>query len=73
MNGGQSARITLPDQRYVIPSCQVLDRPALEGGPSGLDFSNSSDRFQTVNIAVTSTTNRPAMGRGPSACAQKLC
>jgi hypothetical protein len=73
MNGGQSARITLTDQRSVIPSCHVPDRPVLEGGPSGLDFSDNSDRFQTVNIAVTGTTDRPAMGHGSSACAQKLC
>jgi hypothetical protein len=43
------------------------------GGPSGLDFSDSSDRFQTVDIVVTSTEDRPAIGRGPSACAEKLC
>jgi hypothetical protein len=67
MNGRQSARITLTDQRSVISSCQVPDRPALVGGPSGLDFSDSSDRFQTINIAVTGTTDRPVMGRGPSA------
>jgi hypothetical protein len=73
MNGGQSARITLTDQRSIFPSCQVPDRPALEGGPSGLDFSDSSDRFQMVNIAVTGTTDRLAMGRRPFACAQKLC
>jgi hypothetical protein len=73
MNGGQFARIILTDQRSVIPSCQVSDRPALEGEPSGLDFFDSSDRFQTVNIVVTSTADRPTMGRGPSACAQKLC
>ena len=73
MNGGQSARVTLIDQRSVIPSCQVPDRPALEGGPSRLDFSDSSDRFQTVDIAVTGTADRPALGRGPSACTQKLC
>jgi hypothetical protein len=57
----------------VIPSCQVLDRPALVGGPSGLDFSDSSDGFQTVNIAVTGMANCPPLGRGPSACAQNLC
>jgi hypothetical protein len=73
MNGGQSARITLTNQRSIIPSYQVSDRSTLVGGPSGLNFSDSSDRFQTVNIAVTGTTDRPAMGRGPSVCAQKLC
>jgi hypothetical protein len=69
-NGGQSAQITLTDQHSVIPSCEVPDRLALEGGPSGLNF---SDRFQTVNIDITGTADRPSMGRGPSACAQKLC
>ena len=62
MNGRQSARITLTDQRSVIPSCQVPNRPALEGGPSDLDFSDSSDRFQTVYIAVIGTADRSAMG-----------
>jgi hypothetical protein len=73
MNVGHSTRVTLTDQRSVIPSCKALDCPALEGGPLGLDFSDSSDRFQTVDIAVTGTTDRPTIGRGPSACAQKLC
>jgi hypothetical protein len=73
MNGGQFARITLTDQRSVISSCQVPDRPVLEGGPSGLDFSDKPDRFQMINIVVAGTADRPAMGRGPSACAQKLC
>jgi hypothetical protein len=36
MNGGQSARVTLTDQRYVIPSCQISDRLTLKGRPSGL-------------------------------------
>jgi hypothetical protein len=66
MNGGQSARIILTDQ--------ALYYSKLSGsGPSGLDFSDSCDRFQTVDIAITGTTDRPAIGRGPSACAQKLC
>jgi hypothetical protein len=73
MNGGQFAQITLTDEHCVIPCCQVLDRPAQEGGLSALDFYNSSGRFQTINIAITSTADRLAMGRGPSACAQKLC
>jgi hypothetical protein len=73
MNGGQTTRITLTDQRSVIPSCQVPDHSALEGGPSGLDFSDSSNRFQMLNIAITGTADRPSMGRGPSSCAQKLC
>jgi hypothetical protein len=57
----------------VTQVCQDPDRPAPVGGPSDLDFSNSSDRFQTVDIVVTSTADRPAIGRGPSACAQNLC
>jgi hypothetical protein len=73
MNVGHSARVTLTDQRSVIPSSKAPNRLALEGGPSGLDFSDSSDRFQTVDIAVTGTTDHPTIGRGPSACAQKLC
>jgi hypothetical protein len=61
MNGGQSARVTLIDQRSVIPSCQVPDCPALEGGPFGVDFSDISYRFQTVDIAVTGTVDRPTI------------
>jgi hypothetical protein len=57
----------------VIQVCQVPDRSALVGGPSDLDFSDSSDRFQTVDIAVIGMADRPAIGRGTSACAQKLC
>jgi hypothetical protein len=57
----------------VVQGCQVPDRPAPVGGPSDLDFSNSSDRFQTVDIVVTGTADRPAIGHGSSACAQKLC
>jgi hypothetical protein len=68
MNDGQSARITLTDQRYVISSCQVPDRPTLEGGPSGLDYSDSSDRFQTIIIAVTGTTDRPPVHRSCGSC-----
>jgi hypothetical protein len=60
-------------KRSVIPSCQVPDRPAPVGGPSNPDFSDSSDMFETVDIAITGTANRPAIERGPSACAQKLC
>jgi hypothetical protein len=66
MDGGQSAQITLTDQ--------VLCYSKLSGsGPSDLDFSDSSDRFQTVDIAVTGTTDRPAIRREPSTCAEKLC
>jgi hypothetical protein len=39
----------------------------------GLTFSNSTDKFRTVFIAITGTADRPAMGLGPSACAQELC
>jgi hypothetical protein len=57
-------------KHYVIQVCQVPDCPAPVGGPSSLDF---SDRFQTVDIAVTGTANCLAIGHGPSARAQKLC
>jgi hypothetical protein len=60
-------------KHFVIQVYQVPDRPSPVGGPSGLDFSDSSNRFKTVDIAVTGTTDRPAIGCGPSACAQKLC
>jgi hypothetical protein len=43
-------------------------RPRLADHP-GLTFSDSTDRIQTGFIAVTGTVDRPAMGRGPSACA----
>jgi hypothetical protein len=58
---------------YVTQVCQVPDRLAPVGGPSDLDFSDSSNMFQTVDITVIGTADRPAIGRGPSACAQKLC
>jgi hypothetical protein len=57
----------------VTQVCQVPDRSAPVGGPSDLDFFDSSDRVQTVDIAVTGTADHPALGRGPSACTQKLC
>jgi hypothetical protein len=57
----------------VIQVCQVPDRPAPVGRPSDLDFSDSFDRFQTVDIAVTGMEDHPAIERGPSVCAQKLC
>jgi hypothetical protein len=66
MNGGPSAQITETDQALCYSSLSGY-------GPSDLDFSDSSDRFQTVDIAVTGTANRPAIGRGPSVRAQKLC
>jgi hypothetical protein len=37
------------------------------GGLSGPNF--NSDRFQTGIIAVMRTVDRPALGRGSSACA----
>jgi hypothetical protein len=47
-------------------------RPRMADRP-GLSFSDCTDGFQTGIIAVTCTADRPAVGRGPSACAQKLC
>jgi hypothetical protein len=38
------------------------------GGPSDLDFSDSSDRFQTVDIAVTSTADRPRVPKNCASC-----
>jgi hypothetical protein len=55
------------------PSCQVSDGSVKVGGLSGLRFSNSSDRFQTGKLAVICTADRPALGRGLSACAQNVC
>jgi hypothetical protein len=55
------------------PSCQVTDGPTKVGGLSGPYFSDSSDRFQTRKIAVMCTADRPALGHGPSACAQNMC
>jgi hypothetical protein len=43
------------------------------GGLSGPNFSDNSDRFQTGTIAVMRTADRPALGRGLSACAQNWC
>jgi hypothetical protein len=55
------------------PSCQAADGPTKVGGQSGPHFSDSSDRFQTGKIAIMCTVDRPALGRGPSACAQNVC
>jgi hypothetical protein len=55
------------------PSCQVADGPAKVGGLSGPHFFDSFDRFQTGKIAIMCTTDHPALGRGPSACAQNVC
>jgi hypothetical protein len=57
-------------QNSGAPSCQVADGPAKVGGLSGPYF---SDRFQTRKVAVMCTTDRPALGHGPFACAQNLC
>jgi hypothetical protein len=65
--------LTLHDQSSGAPSCQVSDGPAKVGGLFGPRFSNNSDRFQMGKLAVICTANRPASGRGPSACAQKVC
>jgi hypothetical protein len=54
-------------------SCQIADSPAKVGGLFGPHFSDNSNRFQTGKIAIMFTTDRPALGRGPSACAQKMC
>jgi hypothetical protein len=45
-------------KHYVIQVCHVPDRPAPVVEPSDLDFSDSSDMFQTVDIAITRTTDR---------------
>jgi hypothetical protein len=60
-------------QSFGAPSCQIVDGPAKVGGLSGPYFSDSSDRFQTGKIVVMCTADRPALGRGPSACAQNMC
>jgi hypothetical protein len=60
-------------QSFGAPCCQVADGPAKVGGLSGPYFSDSSDRFQTGNIAIMCTADRLALGRGPSAYAQNMC
>ena len=55
------------------PSCQVTDGPAKVGGLSRPYFSDSFDIFHTGKIAVMCTADRPALGRGSSACAQEMC
>jgi hypothetical protein len=65
--------LTLLDQSSGALSCQVSDGLAKVGGLSGPHFSDSSDRFQMGKLVVTCTADRPASGRGPSACAQKVC
>jgi hypothetical protein len=65
--------LTVLGQSTGAPSCQVSDGPTKVGGLSGPRFSDSSDRFQTGNLAVICTADRPVSGRGPSACAQNVC
>jgi hypothetical protein len=65
--------LTLLGQSSGAPSCQVADDLAKVGGLSEPHFSDSSDRFQTGKIAVMCMADRPALGCGPSACAQKMC
>jgi hypothetical protein len=61
--------LTLHGQSSGAPCCQVSDGAAKVGGLSGPRFSDSSDRFQTGKLAATCTADRPALGRGSSACA----
>jgi hypothetical protein len=65
--------LTLHGKSSGAPSCQVSDGPAKVGGLSGPHYSDNSDRFQTGKLVVICTADRPASGRGPSACAQKVC
>jgi hypothetical protein len=65
--------LILHGQSTGAPSCQVSDGQAKVGRLFGPRFSDSSDRFQTGKIVVICTADRPASGRGPSACAQKMC
>jgi hypothetical protein len=55
------------------PSCQVSDGPAKAGRLSGPCFFDSSDSFQTEELAVICTMDRPASGREPSVHAQNVC
>jgi hypothetical protein len=65
--------LTFHDQSTGATCCQVSDGPAKVGGLSRPRFSDSYDRFQTGKIVVRCTADCPALGRGPSACAQKMC
>jgi hypothetical protein len=56
--------LILRGQSSGAPSCQVSDGPAKVGELSGPRFSDSSDRFQTGNLAVTCKADRPASGHG---------
>ena len=62
--------LTALGQSSGAPSCQVADDPAMVGELSGPTFSDNSGIFQTGIITVMRTTDRPALGRGRSACAQ---
>jgi hypothetical protein len=73
MNGGQSARVILTSSALIFQVDRSRTVQPKRADRPGLTFSNSTDRFQTVFIAATRTADRPAMGRGPSSCAQKLC
>jgi hypothetical protein len=66
LKGERSARVNQLGQCSSALSCQVSDRP-------DLPFSDSTDRFQTGKLVVTGTADCPAIGRGPSACVQKVC
>jgi hypothetical protein len=72
VKGGPSAHVNQLGQCSGVLSYQVSDRPGLADRPD-FTFSNNSDRFQTGIIPITCTTDRPALGHGPSTCAQKLC
>jgi hypothetical protein len=65
--------LTLHGQSSGAPSCQVSNGPAKVGGLSRPRFSNNSDRFQMGKLVVICTADRPASGRGQSACAHKVC
>ena len=52
--------LTHHDQSSGAPYCQVSDGPAKVGRLSVPHFSDSSNRFQTGKLVVTSTANRPA-------------
>jgi hypothetical protein len=47
-------------------------RPRQVDHPS-FTFSDRTNMFQTVFIAITSMADRPAMGHGPSVSAHNLC
>jgi hypothetical protein len=73
LEDGQYAHVNHFGQCLGALSCQVPDRPTRVGGSSGPAFSDSPDTFQTIKIAVTGKADQSAIGRGSSACAQKVC